>query len=506
MPRDMLSKETLRKLQDAPETAVRKVSKMLHLAIHPQYLGNIQLGIINYLNHWINRFHTELDGVLLGYGKVRLKEPKAEVLNEEHYLHLDIYSDFWIFSPQVDCILSGVVNKMSSAHVSVLVHGLFNVPCHKSSGEQGSEWLGSKVSVGDTLQVRILQMDMNQKVPFLLGEIHECLSVNEKREALESSEMILVENIKEEKVWEELMTVGQEGEDLQVEEEDVSSSKKAKKKKKKKKKSRDSDDESPKLSSSFVLSNPNHSLIEHSKHREDSPVLTQLDNNEDLAVPKKKKKSKKNRSLSPDAAPSLTKEGDKRGDPLLNGDKSTDNEECSSSRRDIEEEHEEKSKEDLSNSLILQMLSKEKKKSRRKSRNNKLLDNSQEDSLNESARNEPEEPSNQESTPLPKEKKSKKRKSLAAIQSDILLMSVNVGKRKRSLSESSTLASPTSKKIKVESLDEGGKLKLPCPTKFQEPRLPPGWNCTLAPAGRKTWMSPSGKKFITLKAAIESLK
>ncbi|XP_040570183.1 DNA-directed RNA polymerase I subunit RPA43 [Lepeophtheirus salmonis] len=230
MPKGMLPRETLRQLQDVPDSAVIKVTQNMHMAIHPQYLGNIQLGIINYFNSEITHFNSKLDGVLLGYGKIRLKEPKAEVLNEEHYLHLDVHSDFWVFRPQIDSILAGVVNTKSSAHVSVLIHGLFNVPCHKNLGLEKDEWIGTGVQVGEHVRVRIVRMDLNQKIPFLMGELLETTpKVNVKEEPME---LILVENIKEEKVWDDI-TAGNEDSDMDNgEEEELASTQKKKKKKK----------------------------------------------------------------------------------------------------------------------------------------------------------------------------------------------------------------------------------------------------------------------------------
>ncbi|CAB4066643.1 unnamed protein product [Lepeophtheirus salmonis] len=207
MPKGMLPRETLRQLQDVPDSAVIKVTQNMHMAIHPQYLGNIQLGIINYFNSEITHFNSKLDGVLLGYGKIRFKRAQGR-----------------------DSILAGVVNTKSSAHVSVLIHGLFNVPCHKNLGLEKDEWIGTGVQVGEHVRVRIVRMDLNQKIPFLMGELLETTpKVNVKEEPME---LILVENIKEEKVWEDI-TAGNEDSDMDNgEEEELASTEKKKKKKK----------------------------------------------------------------------------------------------------------------------------------------------------------------------------------------------------------------------------------------------------------------------------------
>ena len=79
-----------------------------------------------------------LNGILAGYGKLQVKSPIATMVNEEPFLHLDVVSDFWVFRPDVGAELRGVVTKKSTTHISCLVHGIFNVPCHKPTTQKGA--------------------------------------------------------------------------------------------------------------------------------------------------------------------------------------------------------------------------------------------------------------------------------------------------------------------------------------------------------------------------------
>ena len=38
-----------------------------------------------------------LNGILAGYGKLQVKSPMGQMINEEPYFHLDVVSDFWVF-------------------------------------------------------------------------------------------------------------------------------------------------------------------------------------------------------------------------------------------------------------------------------------------------------------------------------------------------------------------------------------------------------------------------
>jgi DNA-directed RNA polymerase I subunit RPA43 len=79
----------------------------------------------------IESFCSRLDGILAGYGKLYLQSATGDLLNEETHVHLNVVSDFWVFRPVVGATLKGTVNETSPTHVSVIVHGCFNVPCYK---------------------------------------------------------------------------------------------------------------------------------------------------------------------------------------------------------------------------------------------------------------------------------------------------------------------------------------------------------------------------------------
>ena len=69
----------------------------------------------------------------------------------------------------VKCI-EGDNTKKSSSHVSCLVHGVFNVPCHRPNN-LNEEWWGTKVQPKQIVHFTVLKTDMSQKVPFILGDL-----------------------------------------------------------------------------------------------------------------------------------------------------------------------------------------------------------------------------------------------------------------------------------------------------------------------------------------------
>ena len=155
-----------------PDSGIEKEKKVVHVALHPKYVHSISLGLVNHFNKIINQWHPQLNGILAGYGKLQLKKPTGQLINEEAHVHLDVQSEFWLFRPSIGRQLKGTVVKKSPTHVSCLVHGLFNVPCHRpQSLTKGQRWWASSLKLQQVVHLTVLKTDMSQKVPFILGKI-----------------------------------------------------------------------------------------------------------------------------------------------------------------------------------------------------------------------------------------------------------------------------------------------------------------------------------------------
>ena len=155
-----------------PDSGIEKEKKVVHVALHPKYVHSISLGLVNHFNKIINQWHPQLNGILAGYGKLQLKKPTGQLINEEAHVHLDVQSEFWLFRPSIGRQLKGTVVKKSPTHVSCLVHGLFNVPCHRpQSLTKGQRWWASSIKLQQVVHLTVLKTDMSQKVPFILGKI-----------------------------------------------------------------------------------------------------------------------------------------------------------------------------------------------------------------------------------------------------------------------------------------------------------------------------------------------
>jgi len=175
--RSMLPIKDLEKLIGEADSGIYKIREEVHVALHPRFSSDLRVGLLNYFNSQINKWHKELNGILAGYGKLQVKSPMGQMINEEPYFHLDVVSDFWVFRPD-GAELRGLVTKKSQSHISCLVHGIFNVPCYKPP-EQKSGW-ATNVQLDSQVKLKVIKTDMSQPVPYILGSFLGLVGADDK--------------------------------------------------------------------------------------------------------------------------------------------------------------------------------------------------------------------------------------------------------------------------------------------------------------------------------------
>jgi len=143
----------------------------LYLHISPQYIGNIEKGVDEYLNALLMKYVEVLKGVVLAYSEIHLLEPCGRIINEMPYIHFNISVKLLVFSPYAGCILTGTVTKLGSDYIGLLVYNVFNASIGREHLERYKDilvphppdgWLhlgnGSIIKVGTELPFMVTDM------------------------------------------------------------------------------------------------------------------------------------------------------------------------------------------------------------------------------------------------------------------------------------------------------------------------------------------------------------
>uniref|UniRef100_A0A7S0J9G8 RPA43 OB domain-containing protein n=1 Tax=Calcidiscus leptoporus TaxID=127549 RepID=A0A7S0J9G8_9EUKA len=99
----------------------------MHLRLSPAYLGNIRAGIAEQLNRSLLRYISRLRGVVLCYSNIQILDDLGCIANDDPHIHIPVSLCVLLFAPTVGDRLDGVVTRIGSDHMGLLVYGLFNV-------------------------------------------------------------------------------------------------------------------------------------------------------------------------------------------------------------------------------------------------------------------------------------------------------------------------------------------------------------------------------------------
>ncbi|GLE02176.1 hypothetical protein PINS_up011014 [Pythium insidiosum] len=138
------------------------------VSLLPCHIGDARLGIDQEMTALLMRYSDKLEGVILSFSNVRLEKPSGHILNEQPYIHCKVIADALVFQPRVGMTLSGVVNKIGSNHVGLLIAGVFNGSVAASELPKGyvhnyaeDAWKGADgttISVGETITVKVARV------------------------------------------------------------------------------------------------------------------------------------------------------------------------------------------------------------------------------------------------------------------------------------------------------------------------------------------------------------
>lgn len=105
---------------------------------------------------------------MLSARNITLLSPLGALRHDSPEIHIDIEADFYIFQPEIDSILEGVIVKKNDHFIGCLVHRVFNISIPKANE---NNWSGSYLEIGDNVTFKVIFMDLLGRLPYIRGEI-----------------------------------------------------------------------------------------------------------------------------------------------------------------------------------------------------------------------------------------------------------------------------------------------------------------------------------------------
>lgn len=113
------------------DSCVKKMLSEEIIRFSPTALVNLQKTIVDELSRKVGRYDSKLEGVVLDFRDTKVLASHSEIRQDSAYSSLKVQTNFYVFKPQKDAIVTGVikyVNRLAMETViSVVIYRVFNV-------------------------------------------------------------------------------------------------------------------------------------------------------------------------------------------------------------------------------------------------------------------------------------------------------------------------------------------------------------------------------------------
>ncbi|XP_041782112.1 probable DNA-directed RNA polymerase I subunit RPA43 [Anopheles merus] len=161
------SAEELQKSTADPLSCVAAVQLNEILSLRPRDCEHIVKGVKRCVTDKIGRYHAKLNGIVLGYAKIRVDNALSALRLDSPYLHVRTTIDYYVFQPRIGSTLRGTVNYVSKNFVSAVIYRVFNVTV--KLGKQTARLHALKN--GSDISFTVNSCDMKSELPVIEGEL-----------------------------------------------------------------------------------------------------------------------------------------------------------------------------------------------------------------------------------------------------------------------------------------------------------------------------------------------
>ncbi|XP_050080711.1 probable DNA-directed RNA polymerase I subunit RPA43 [Anopheles maculipalpis] len=161
------SADELHKSLSDPLSCVVAVQLNEILSLRPRDCEHIIKGVRRCVTDKIGRYHAKVNGIVLGYAKIRIDNALSALRLDSPYLHVRATIDYYVFQPRIGSTLRGTVNYVSKEFVSAMIYRVFNVTVKlgKNVNQQQT------VKKGSDITFNVKSCDMKSELPVIEGEL-----------------------------------------------------------------------------------------------------------------------------------------------------------------------------------------------------------------------------------------------------------------------------------------------------------------------------------------------
>uniref|UniRef100_A0A182M1P8 RPA43 OB domain-containing protein n=1 Tax=Anopheles culicifacies TaxID=139723 RepID=A0A182M1P8_9DIPT len=150
-----------------PQSCVVQVQLNEILNLRPRDCEHIVQGVRRCVTDKIGRHHPKLNGIVLGYAKIRIDNALTALRLDSPYLHVRATIDYYIFQPRIGSTLRGTVNYVSKRFVSAMIYRVFNVTV--KLGKNSNKQLA--LNKGEEITFIVNSCDMKCEIPVIEGDL-----------------------------------------------------------------------------------------------------------------------------------------------------------------------------------------------------------------------------------------------------------------------------------------------------------------------------------------------
>ncbi|XP_053678954.1 probable DNA-directed RNA polymerase I subunit RPA43 [Anopheles nili] len=184
----------LQKSVTDPLSCVAAIQSNEILSLRPRDCEHIVKGVQRCVTDKIGRFHMKVNGIVLGYAKIRVENTLPAIRLDSPFLHVRATVDYYVFQPCLGSTLRGTVNYVSKGFVSAMIYRVFSVTVKlgviankKNTIEKGSQ-----------IAFIVKSCDMKSEIPVIEGELVSDEIVPIKKQVTAESDGVIEECIEEE--------------------------------------------------------------------------------------------------------------------------------------------------------------------------------------------------------------------------------------------------------------------------------------------------------------------